>query len=80
MKYASNPSVAGGLASQELAKWTRDKFLEFGLKNASLETYYPYLNYPKKRALTIVNGEEIIYEASLLESDGTIPTYHGKAL
>ncbi|KAI8884873.1 hypothetical protein K501DRAFT_271244 [Backusella circina FSU 941] len=74
LKYASTSSVAGD--GRDLAQWTRDQWEAFGLKNASLETYYPYLNYPKKRALSIVNGQDILYEVTLLESDEDIPMYH----
>lgn len=78
--YASNSHLAGTPNDQSLAKWTRDKFIEFGLKNASIETYLPYINYPIERKLAIVTGPpELLFEASLRETNerDSSPTFHG---
>ncbi|GAA5805488.1 hypothetical protein HPULCUR_011004 [Helicostylum pulchrum] len=77
--YASNSHLAGTPNDHSLAKWTRDKFTEFGLKNASIETYLPYINYPLERRLAIVTGPpELLFEASLRETNerDSSPTFH----
>jgi hypothetical protein len=81
LHYAARPHLAGSDNDYELAKWTRNQFSHFGLKNATIETYYPYLNYPAARRLAIVTGpRELLYEASLRETDDkdSTPTFHGK--
>ncbi|KAI7851318.1 hypothetical protein BDC45DRAFT_516272, partial [Circinella umbellata] len=86
--YASEPHLAGSHADKRQADWTRDKFEEFGISNATIETYYPWLNVPKTRRLAIVSGpEEFLYEAKLEEDPvpndpstshpNAIPTFHG---
>ncbi|KAI9493675.1 hypothetical protein BDB00DRAFT_787780 [Zychaea mexicana] len=86
--YAAEPHLAGSHADKRQAEWTRDKFEEFGIPNATIETYYPWLNVPKTRRLAIVSGpEEFLYEATLQEEPiardpssshpDAIPTFHG---
>ncbi|KAI8145568.1 hypothetical protein BJV82DRAFT_604242 [Fennellomyces sp. T-0311] len=66
--YTSEPHLAGTDADKRQAEWTRDKFLEFGISDTKIETYYPLLNYPLEQRLAIVSGpEELRYEASLKE-------------
>lgn len=73
--YASYSQLAGNL---KLAKWTRDQFQEFGLQNATIETYYPYLNYPVRRELAIISGpQELLYQADLSEPQDSTPAFHG---
>lgn len=78
--YAANSHLAGSPNDHSLAQWTRDRLIEFGLQNASIETYYPYLNYPLDRQLSIVSGPpELLYQASLSETNeqDSSPTFHG---
>lgn len=77
---ASRSHLASSSRDEELAEWTRKKFTQFGLKNASIETYYPYLNYPIQRKLAIVSGpEQLLFQASLKETNdpNETPTFHG---
>ncbi|KAI9494175.1 hypothetical protein BDB00DRAFT_762385 [Zychaea mexicana] len=84
--YASVTHLAGSANDQAQAVWTRDKFIEFGIEDTQIETYYPLMNYPIKRRLAIVDGpQELLYEAKLQETpvaedatqrDGRIPTFH----
>ncbi|KAI8140676.1 hypothetical protein BJV82DRAFT_519611 [Fennellomyces sp. T-0311] len=86
--YASEPHLAGSHADKRQAEWTLSKFQEFGIPNATIETYYPWLNTPKTRRLAIVSGpEEFLYEAKLSEDvvpqdpssnhPNALPTFHG---
>lgn len=71
--YASYASLAGTTEDRNLATWTRDQFLDFGLTNATIEPYYPFLNYPVHRELAIVSGpQELLYQAHLDTA------FHGK--
>lgn len=87
--YASVTHLAGKANDEAQAQWTRDKFIEFGISDTSIETYYPLLNYPVSRRFGIVSGpKEFQYEAELredpVEEDPTshdpdvVPTFHGK--
>ncbi|CDH55564.1 glutamate [Lichtheimia corymbifera JMRC:FSU:9682] len=86
--YTSEAHLAGSEGDKRLAEWTRDKFIEFGITNSSLETYYPLLNYPVKHRFGIVSGpEEFQYEATLTEdvvdedetshTPDVVPSFHG---
>ncbi|KAL1917178.1 uncharacterized protein VTP21DRAFT_4834 [Calcarisporiella thermophila] len=82
--YTSGVALAGLNRSQ--AEWTYNKFKEYGLE-AKIESYYPYLNYPKERRLAIVEPEDLRYEATLREAivvedptsimQDAVPTFHG---
>ncbi|KAI8136994.1 hypothetical protein BJV82DRAFT_525987 [Fennellomyces sp. T-0311] len=84
--YASVTHLAGSANDKSQAEWTRDKFIEFGIEDTQIETYYPLLNHPVKRRLAIIDGpQELLYEAKLQETpvaedvtqrDGRIPTFH----
>ncbi|KAI7855031.1 hypothetical protein BDC45DRAFT_440060 [Circinella umbellata] len=84
--YASVTHLAGSPNDKDQAEWTRDKFIEFGIEDTQIETYYPLLNHPVKRRLAIVEGpQELLYEAKLQETSGTaeditdenhVPTFH----
>ncbi|KAI8388701.1 uncharacterized protein BYT42DRAFT_244010 [Radiomyces spectabilis] len=83
--YASVPHLGGSDNDFLQAQWTRDKFIEYGIENAVIETYYPVLNEPLVRRLAIVSGsDELLYEASLKEKplpgederDDAVPTFH----
>ncbi|KAI8973339.1 hypothetical protein BDF20DRAFT_914797 [Mycotypha africana] len=78
LHYASHSHLAGSRKDHDLAKWTRDQFEKFGLSNATIETYYPYLNYPIHRELAIVSGPtELLYTAKLRETeDDAVPPFH----
>ncbi|KAG2222611.1 hypothetical protein INT45_008730 [Circinella minor] len=86
--YTSESHLAGSDGDKRQAEWTRDKFIEFGIENTMIETYYPLLNTPIDRQLAIVSGpEEFQYKASLTEDvveedetsydPNTVPTFHG---
>ncbi|RCI03914.1 hypothetical protein CU098_007835 [Rhizopus stolonifer] len=76
--YASQSHLAGTKEDLKLAEWTQKKLVEFGIKNSTIQPYYPYLNYPITRKLSIVSGpKELLYEATLVESkDETVPAFH----
>ncbi|KAF7730408.1 hypothetical protein EC973_002214 [Apophysomyces ossiformis] len=85
--YASQSHLAGSERDKELAEWTRDKFIEFGITDTKIETYWPMLNLPISRRLAIVSPPELAFEASLkedpVEEDESSrrpdvpPTFHG---
>jgi N-acetylated-alpha-linked acidic dipeptidase len=88
VNYTSVAHVAGTESDRLQAEWTRDKFVEFGIPNVKIETYWPLLNYPKYHRVAIVSGpEHLRYEAKLREDvapgDDTskrqddVPTFHG---
>lgn len=89
--YTSEAHLAGTESDHAQAEWTRDKFIEFGIPDVKIETYWPLLNYPKNHRVAIVSGpEHLHYEAKLREDvasgDKTskgqedVPTFHGKHL
>lgn len=82
IKYTHETHLSG---SYPLAKWTKDKFEEYGLK-ASIEKYYVYLNTPKDHALHLLHKDKVVYTAPLKEDEleedptlkgDTVPTFHG---
>ncbi|KAI7848657.1 hypothetical protein BDC45DRAFT_302747 [Circinella umbellata] len=86
--YSSEAHLAGTDADQRQAEWTRDKFIEFGIEDSKIETYYTLINYPLKRRLALISGpEELQYEAELREdvvdedetskNPDVVPTFHG---
>ncbi|KAI8336279.1 hypothetical protein BC941DRAFT_461727 [Chlamydoabsidia padenii] len=78
--YASESHLAGSEKDRRLAEWTRDMFIQFGIINTSIETYYPLLNYPKSRYLSLMDEKNLtLFEASLKEDDDekATPTFHG---
>lgn len=83
---ASMTHLAGTANDKAHAEWIRDKFIEFGIADTTIETYWPLLNYPLQRRLAIVEGpQELLYEASLHEpplgpetTSDSVPTFHGK--
>jgi hypothetical protein len=78
LHYASQAHLAGTHTDYELAQWTHSQFHQFGLKNASIEAYYPFMNYPAARQLAIVQGpEELLFVADLEEDKESTPTFHG---
>lgn len=75
MEYASSVHPAGSEQDYKLATWTRDQWIQFGVTDTRIETYYPLLNHPKTRRLAIVQGKpELLFEASLEEKNQT--TFH----
>ncbi|CAO3649411.1 unnamed protein product [Cunninghamella blakesleeana] len=87
-KYTSEAHVAGTESDLNQAKWTLDKFKEFGLIDSHIETYYPMVNYPISHRLAMVSGpKKFRYEAKLredpiLEDESTlnpdvVPAFHG---
>lgn len=88
-EYTSVAHLAGTEHDKKQAEWTKEKFIEFGITNTTIKTYYTLLNYPVERRLAIVSGpEELRYEASLREdvvdedetskNQDAVPTFHGK--
>lgn len=87
--YTSEAHLAGTDSDYRQAEWTLQKFTEFGIPNAKIDTYYPYLNYPISRRLAIVSGpEHLRYNATLKEeavkedpstkNPDVVPLFHGK--
>ncbi|CEP12925.1 hypothetical protein [Parasitella parasitica] len=76
--YASRVHVAGSEQDEALAEWTRQQWIDYGLYDTYIETYYPLLNYPQQRRVAIVEGpDDLLYEASLQESNQTSqPSFH----
>ena len=76
--YASQVHLAGSEQDENLAEWTRQQWINYGLYDTYIETYYPLLNYPLQRRLAIVEGpEDLLFEASLQESNETTqPSFH----
>ncbi|KAI8969813.1 hypothetical protein BDB01DRAFT_731867 [Pilobolus umbonatus] len=84
--YTSIPHLAGTPNDKLQAEWTREKFMEFGIPDTKIETYYPLLNYPISQRLAIVSGpDDLRYEARLKEDPindtvqdpNAIPMFHG---
>ncbi|KAI8343706.1 hypothetical protein BC941DRAFT_509113 [Chlamydoabsidia padenii] len=78
--YASESHLAGSEKDRRLAEWTRDLFVQFGVTNTSIETYWPLLNYPKTRYLSLMDEQNLtMFEASLKEDndENATPTFHG---
>lgn len=82
--YLDGPHLAG--QNEKLALWTKEKFEEYGW-DAEVETYDIWLNRPVDHSVSLLDGDQIIYELSLeedqLEVDETttrsdrVPTFHG---
>lgn len=60
-----DPHPAGSEKNYQLAEYTRDRFLEFGLENVELRRYDVYLPLPRRVSVRMVAPLE--YEASLKE-------------
>ncbi|KAK5165808.1 uncharacterized protein LTR77_008731 [Saxophila tyrrhenica] len=83
--YTAGPHLCGKNLSQ--AEWTRDKWVEFGVKQADIVSYEMYLNYPVDHRLALLRADEVVYEATLeedvLAEDPTtgladrVPVFHG---
>jgi N-acetylated-alpha-linked acidic dipeptidase len=81
--YASESHLAGSEKDRHLAEWTRDMFVKFGITNTSIETYWPLLNYPKSRILSLLAPDNsTLFDASLEEDNAkdATPTFHGKEI
>lgn len=89
--YTSEAHLAGSESDKRQAEWTRDKLIEFGIADTTIEEYWPLLNYPVQRRLALVSGpKEFRYEATLREdvvdedetskNPDAVPTFHGKYL
>jgi hypothetical protein len=63
--------------SQNLAEWTRDTWIEFGIKDTKIEEYWPILNTPNNTRLAIIDGskENVLFELSSSDasSNNSIP-------
>jgi hypothetical protein len=67
----SVPREAGTSYDYFGALWVKSMFETFGIKNVSIEKYYPLLNYPVEQSVSILFSEENIFNAQLIE--GEIP-------
>lgn len=66
--YASNLHMAGTDTDRQQAEWTRDKWIEMGVFNTTIETYYPLLTRPKQQRFALITGpEELRFEATMHE-------------
>jgi N-acetylated-alpha-linked acidic dipeptidase len=63
MGISSTSRIAGSETDESLAIWIQKKWIDYGITDTSIETYYPILNTPNKTRLAIVTGEP--YEANL---------------
>ena len=89
--YTSAPHIAGSKSDFDQAVWTRDKFLELGIPEAEIQTYYPLLNIPLQKSVqsvSIVEPVEIQVSFDLrepvIDEDPTsikyrdaVPAFHG---
>ncbi|KAI8086318.1 uncharacterized protein BX664DRAFT_335510 [Halteromyces radiatus] len=76
--YASNVHLAGSEKDRQLAEWTLEKWMEFGISSASIETYWPLLNLPISRKLSLLSSEKVsLFDATLDEKGDANPTFHG---
>lgn len=53
--YTSGPHLAGKNLTQAL--WTRERWQEFGISDASIATYDVYINYPKDHRLALLESK-----------------------
>ncbi|CDH55908.1 n-acetylated-alpha-linked acidic dipeptidase [Lichtheimia corymbifera JMRC:FSU:9682] len=66
--YASKVHLAGSDTDRQQAEWTRDKWIEMGVFNTTIETYYPLLTQPKEQRFALVTGpEDLRFEATMHE-------------
>lgn len=68
--YTAGPHLAGKNFSQVL--WTRDRWQEFGVQDASIVSYDVYVNYPAGHRLALLE------KGSKAERDGKEPEYKVK--
>eukprot|EP00842_Homolaphlyctis_polyrhiza_P001614 jgi/Hompol1/2453/HPOL_005575-RA len=83
----SKPHVAGSDQDHELAEFVRKTWDDAGLPNTHIKTYFPYLNMPVSRSLTLL--EPTRYDAVLTEpaigedetsaDENAVPTFLGYA-
>ncbi|BFZ55655.1 hypothetical protein PYCC9005_002696 [Savitreella phatthalungensis] len=81
--YTRRPHLAG---NHELAKYTRDRWLDAGLQDVEIVRYDVLLNYPTNRSsLTLWAGKQIEWTSKLKEdplpedegSEQDVPFFHG---
>lgn len=90
-KWSENYTGQAHLAGQgeNLANWTNDKFIEYGL-SSEIVPYYTYLNYPINSSLSLLDSDDrVLFRASLEEdvldqdpttgNDDRVPVFHGYA-
>ena len=86
--YTSMPHMAGTERDLEQVRWTSHQWMEFGLSEVVIDTYYPLLNYPLDRRVAIVEPAEKRFACKLREDpvDGddtsrsyrdAVPSFHG---
>ncbi|TPX33918.1 hypothetical protein SmJEL517_g03382 [Synchytrium microbalum] len=85
--YTSKAHTAGTPEDYEQALWTVEQWKEAGIEDAHIEEYWPLINYPGPRSLSLHNKTDMIFNASLIEDpvDGdptsqnntAVPSFHG---
>lgn len=70
--------MASSNSDKDLANWTRDNWIKFGVTDTKIETYWPLLNYPKKTRLAVVQGpSELLYESTIDTENTPYHAYSG---
>ena len=54
--YTAGPHLAGKNLSQAI--WTKEKWIEFGVKNSLIVDYDVYVNYPQGHRLVLLEKEK----------------------
>jgi hypothetical protein len=65
--YTAQSSLAGTPGDEQLAYWTRDVMLRFGVPEVAVEPYEVLLSYPLSRSLQLIAPAAAAFEASLQE-------------
>lgn len=77
--YASVAHIAGTLEDKQMAEWTKNQMLSYGLENVTIHEMETLLSYPNSRKVEMYSKEgSILYKAPLseeiLEEDSTSDT------
>ncbi|GAA5797102.1 hypothetical protein HPULCUR_002481 [Helicostylum pulchrum] len=76
--YSSKSHLASSDADKDLAHWTRDSWIKFGVTDTKIETYWPLLNYPNQTRLAVIQGpSELLYESPVNSQSGPFHAYSG---
>ncbi|KAE8360681.1 hypothetical protein BDV27DRAFT_161453 [Aspergillus caelatus] len=71
--------MAGTEGSYALAEWVKQEFKIAGLDEIEMEEFQVYLNYPRDdgRRVAIIDPPDLSWEATLEETNGETPVFHG---
>lgn len=62
--YSSKSHPASSDSDRDLANWTRDSWIKFGVTDTKIETYWPLLNYPNRTGLAVIQGpSHLLYQS-----------------